>query len=220
VNFFHTGCGLDLDEIPSILRSRTENIGAAVRISKTFGIEGKKFLRPEDDYEALKEFNQAYEGTPSATEAMRLEYQKLLEDNPGLEDRLNQLPRRVFSGKEHPSKNARAVFLCYSLPAPGAAAREGKEADPNVWTEEAGTTAWYLFDLDKQTILEEPTDILKLIRSKPNTPRYRAIEEKTLSEIRKKVEGHIKNTYLKRVQAPVGVKPMLSLDGTELNRYA
>jgi len=32
-------------------------------ISKTLGIEGKKLFRPEDDYEALKEFNHSYEGT-------------------------------------------------------------------------------------------------------------------------------------------------------------
>ena len=31
----------------------------------------------------------------------------------------------------------------------------------------------------------------------------------TLAEIRGKVEKHIKNTWLKRMQAPVGVKPVL-----------
>ena len=34
-------------------------------------------------------------------------------------------------------------------------------------------------------------------------------EAKTLVEIRAKVEKHIKNSYLKRVDAPVGVKPAL-----------
>src|ERR1019366_8498487 len=37
-------------------------------ISKTLGIEGKKLLTPEDDYEALRDFNQAYEGTRTAIE--------------------------------------------------------------------------------------------------------------------------------------------------------
>jgi hypothetical protein len=31
----------------------------------------------------------------------------------------------------------------------------------------------------------------------------------TLSGVRAKVEKHIKNTFLKRMQAPVGVKPIL-----------
>ncbi len=33
--------------------------------------------------------------------------------------------------------------------------------------------------------------------------------KETLAEIRSKIETHIKNTYLKSVQAPVGVKPAL-----------
>jgi hypothetical protein len=180
-----------------------------LRISKTFGIEGKKLLRPEDDYEALKEFNQAYEGTPSATEAMKLDYQRLLAENPDLEHRLNQLPGRVFSGKQHPSKNAKAVFFCYALPAAPATISDAQQAEATAWTEATGATAWYLFDLDKQAIIEEPTEIQRAIRSKPNTPRHRSLPDPTLSEIRKKIEGHIKNTYLKRVQAPVGVKATL-----------
>jgi hypothetical protein len=39
--------------------------------------------------------------------------------------------------------------------------------------------------------------------------RYARFLEETLSEIRKKIEKHIKNTYLRRVQAPQGVKPTL-----------
>jgi hypothetical protein len=40
-------------------------------------------------------------------------------------------------------------------------------------------------------------------------PRQCIIEQATLSGVRAKVEKHIKNTFLKRMQAPVGVKPML-----------
>ena len=47
------------------------------------------------------------------------------------------------------------------------------------------------------------------IRSKPNTPRKCTTEEKTLIDLRARIEKHIKNTYLKRVDAPVGVKPAL-----------
>ena len=35
------------------------------------------------------------------------------------------------------------------------------------------------------------------------------MEEKMPLDIRKRIEKHIKNTYLKRVDAPVGVKPRL-----------
>ncbi|MGA2864737.1 MAG: helicase-related protein [Verrucomicrobiota bacterium] len=197
------------EELDDLLRLYRTVSHKTLRISKTFGIEGKKLLTPQDDFEALHEFNQAYEGTPSATEGMHLEYQRLLEQNPGLEERLNSLPGRVFSGKQHPAPGTRALFFCYRLPAPGVAAHEGREADPTVWSEENGSTAWYLYNLDTTKILEEPAEILNFIRCQPDTPRRRALEDKTLGDIRKKVEAHLKNTYLKKVQAPQGVKATL-----------
>ena len=42
-----------------------------LRISKTFGIEGKKLLTPDDDYDALREFNHDLEGTTSLSMAER-----------------------------------------------------------------------------------------------------------------------------------------------------
>jgi len=33
-----------------------------------------------------------------------------------------------------------------------------------------------------------------------------------LAVIRRKIDKHIKNTYLKKMQAPVGVKPILNAD--------
>jgi len=196
----------ELDDLLKLYRNVSHKV---LRISKTFGIEGKKLLKPDDDYEALKEFNQGYEGTPSATEAMRLEWQKLLEDDKELEARLNALPGRVFSGKKHPKVGAQAVFFCYALPAPGIEAHEGQAADPNIWSEAMGQTAWYLYDLGSEEIIEEPTEIIKFLRSKPDTPRHRAVAEKTLSEIRAKIEKHITNTYFRKVQAPVGIKASL-----------
>jgi hypothetical protein len=59
------------------------------------------------------------------------------------------------------------------------------------------------------TIADDPPEMLELIRSTPNTPRRRDLPEETLTDIRKKVEKYIKNTYLKSVLAPVGVKPTL-----------
>ena len=70
-----------------------------LRISKTFGIEGKKLLTPDDDYEALKDFNSQYEGETSADEEIALAYQQLLIDNPDYEDTVGQLPKKMFSGK-------------------------------------------------------------------------------------------------------------------------
>ncbi len=189
------------DELNAILTLYTKVTQKTLLISKTLGIEGKKLLTPEDDYEALKEFNQAYEGTRTAIEDMHLEYQALLQGDPGLEARLSRLPGATFSGRKRPAKVARGVFFCYALPA--------LDKEKSEFTEAAGTTRWYLYDLDRDAILEEPGEIVASIRSKPDTPRTCTTEEKTLVELRAKVERHIKNSYLKRVDAPVGVKPAL-----------
>jgi SNF2 family DNA or RNA helicase len=197
------------DELDNLLHLYSKVSGKTLKISKVFGIEGKKLLKPEDDYDALKDFNHEYEGTTSTGEEMHLEYQKLLQDYPDLEDRLNNLPGRVFSGKQHPSPGTKAVFFCYSLPAPPVQQAGESAADSSQWTEETGFTRWYLYNLADGKILEEPADIVNLIRSQPDTPRYRSLSDSTLSEIRAKLDQHIKNSYFKKVQAPVGVKAKL-----------
>ena len=188
----------ELNEILSLYARVTQK---TLLISETLGIEGRKLLTPEDDYEALKDFNQAYEGTRTAVEGMHLEYQALLETDPELEGRLARFPGAIFSGRKRLAKGARGIFFCYALPA--------LDKEKNEFTEEAGTARWYLYDLDRETILEEPGEIVTSIRSKPETPRRCTTEEKTLLDIRTRIEKHIKNSYLKRVDAPVGVKPRL-----------
>ena len=189
------------EELNAILSLYARVTQKTLLISETLGIEGKKLLTPEDNFRALKDFNHAYEGTRTAVEEMHLEYQALLQADPALEARLARFPGAIFSGRKRPTKGVRGVFFCYALPA----LDKGK----NEFTEEAGTTRWYLYDLDRETILEEPGEIVGSIRSRPETPRRCIAEEGTLLDIRKRIEKHVKNSYLKRVDAPVGVKPRL-----------
>ncbi len=189
------------EELNAILSLYTKVTQKTLLISSTLGIEGRKLLTPDDDYEALKEFHHAYEGTRTAVEDMHLEYQALRQTDPELEPRLARFPGAIFSGRKRPAKGACGVFFCYALPA--------LDKETNEFTEEAGTTRWYLYDLDREAILDEPGEIAGSIRSKPETPRRCTTEEKTLLGIRKRIEKHIKNSYLKRVDAPLGVKPRL-----------
>ena len=197
-NFLPPG---ELNRILSLYQRVTHK---TLRISKTFGIEGRKLLTPEDDYETLREFNQAYEGATTSTEEMHLTYQQLLQDHPDLAERLAQMPLRIFSGKAldaHPSPDARAVFFCYRLPA--------KDATTGEWDDQTGFTRWYLYDLATGDVKDNATRIFSLIQCEPDTPRQTATPKETLTEIRHKMDKHIKNTYLKKVQAPVGVKSTL-----------
>jgi len=59
------------DELNAILSLYTKVTQKTLLISKTLGIEGRKLLTPDDDYDALKEFNQAYEGTRRWSRASR-----------------------------------------------------------------------------------------------------------------------------------------------------
>lgn len=198
------------DELNVLLSLYSRVTHKTLRISKTFGIEGGKLLRHDDDYEMLRDFNAQCDGEESPVEKMQLEYEKLLNDYPDLEDRLDSMPGRVFSGKEHPKADSRAVFFCYALPGLESQAYNLQDGPPEPkWTEEAGYTAWYLYDLQSGVIATEPDQIVEIIRCGPETPRACQLERDTLSDIRKKVEKHITNTYLKKVQAPIGVKPTL-----------
>lgn len=188
----------ELNDLLSLYRRVTRK---TLLISATLGIEGRKLLTPEDDYEALREFNEAYEGRKSAVEDMHLEFQALLRDDSDLEDRLRSVPDGAFSGRQRVSGTARGVFFCYGLPA--------LDQEKNEFTEEAGVTRWYLYDRERSAVLEEAGEIVARIRSTPETPRHCETPEETLLEVRRKVLAHLKNTYLKRVDAPMGVEPRL-----------
>ena len=106
------------DELNELLLLYNKVAHKTLKISKTLGIEGRKLLKPDDDYEALREFNEKYEGQTTTDEDIRLELQRLLDCDPALAERLAALPGRVFSGKRHPSPGTQAVFFCYRLPRP------------------------------------------------------------------------------------------------------
>lgn len=188
----------ELNELLSLYKTVTHK---TLRISKTFGIENGKLLRPDDDFDVLRDFVRQCEGTESQSESLSLEFQKLLKENPDLEAHISGFPNRVFTGKEALSPNSTGVFFCYARPA--------KEIDSDEWTTEAGDVRWYLYDIATEKIIEDPYEIVQHIRSAPDTPRICRMEQDKLVEIRKKMDVYIKNTYLKKVQAPIGVKPVL-----------
>jgi superfamily II DNA or RNA helicase len=189
------------DELDDLLKLYSRVAQKTLRISKVFGIEGKKLLKPDDDFDALRDFLSNYEGVTTPTEKMQLELERLLAEDPKLEAHLDTLPGRVFSGKAHHQTGAQAVFFCYNLPA--------EDVTTHEWTDAAGRTAWYLFDFTKLKILEHPEEIHAFIKCQPDTPRRVEMTADALRTVRLKIETHIKNTYMKQMQAPVGVKPSL-----------
>lgn len=194
----------DLDALLSLYQKVSHK---TLRISKTLGIEGRKLLREDDDFDDLRNFSEKYDGRPTPDEEMHLEFQDLLRNHEGLDEHLNSFPNGIFSGKEHIKSGARAVFFCYGRPAHDKLLSE--ETGEDHWTAASGDVKWYLYDLKTGSIVEEASQVIEFIRSEVSTPRITKIEQIELSGIRQRVERHITKTYLRQVQAPIGVKPVL-----------
>lgn len=183
------------DELDLLLKLYEKVSFKTLLISKTLGIEGRRFLTPEDDFEAIKEFNASYEGSTSAVEALHLEYQQLLEEHPGLEQELLGLPGGVFSGK---CAGVAGLFLCFQLPA--------LDTELGAFTLEAGSSRWYL-RRDDGAIEESVASIAEFVRSQPDTERRVVAERADLVAAKREVEKHITNTYLKALDAPLDSPP-------------
>ena len=170
-------------------------------ISETMGIEGRKLLTPEDEYDALREFNAGYEGERSLVESLQLELQELLKNIPDLKERLDIFPNSIFSGRAVPRKGTTGVFFCYRLPT--------WDVDLEGFSTDNGPCQWYLYEMENGNILEEISKIIASVKCSIEEPRRCTNEQEALIEIREKVQKHIKNSYLKKVEAPVGAKPKL-----------
>ena len=197
------------EELDDLLKLYTKVARKTLRISKTLGIEGRKLLTPTDEFDDLREFHREYEGIESPIEKMHLELQELFKADPELPARLEKLPGRVFSGKQHPSPGSKAIFFCYAIPGRNAALSSAESSGAEDWSLEAGLVQWYLYNLSTGKIFDDATAMWELIRCQPESERHCSIEKETLTEIRKKVEKHIKDSYLKKVQAPQGVRATL-----------
>ena len=92
-----------------------------------------------------------------------------------------------------------------------------KESEADVWSLDAGDTQWYLYDLATKKILEDPSSMIHTIRCSPDTPRQCRMKQQALIDIRLQIDKHIKNTYLKSVQAPINAPKPKLLAWMELN---
>jgi superfamily II DNA or RNA helicase len=199
------------DELDELLRLFQRVSNKTLVISRTLGIEGRKLLRPDDEFDPVKELNEQCDGTLSDVERLRLEYNELVKAHPELAASLPQMPLKVFTGKASPKPSTRAVFFCHRIPRPDATlipAGEGEAAEPR-WSDAAGFTVWSCYDLEAKRVVADPGAIADLIRSEPQTPRHCALDRTALSELRKKVEKQLIADHLRPLQAPVGVSPVL-----------
>ena len=196
------------EELETLLRLYNRVNRKTLVISKTFGIEGRKLLHPEDDFDPVKEINEQFEGEQTTAEKLALEYEQLAKDHPELLERLQNFPLKTFSGKASPSPETQAVFFCFRIPRPDPETLDPKTRQP-LWTESAGDTVWMLLDLEGKAVATESARIASLARSAPDTARACKFDQAALIKLREKAEKQLSKTHLRPLQAPVGVTPVL-----------
>lgn len=197
---------LPADALTPYLNLYQRVAGKVLRISKTFGIEGKQLLRDSDDYDDLRNLV-SLDGEKSFEEALQLEFEQLQIDDPGLKDRLAKLPGRIFSGKAAPQSKPKGAFFCLALP--GLKPDAELDAGPEGWSEASGKPAWLYFDFTTDKVSEGLREIVEIVRSTPATPRHIATPRDRLRTARDAVLRHVRNTYMKQMQAPLGVEPVI-----------
>jgi superfamily II DNA or RNA helicase len=216
-------------ELEELLHLKQKLDGKILRINKTLGIEGA-LLMPDDPDMSLKLFNERYEGKESTEELMNLERQRLEKEMPEFWQSLQNLPKRLFSGKKAgdgfgpilnqkgeviahlKASTSKGIFACYRMPTiigPAAKVLTEVKYEKAEDVKQNGATRWYFWDAETQKVTETLEDTWTAVRCSKDTKR---IVEKGVTELataRKVIEKHIKNTYLKDVQAPIGSKPIL-----------
>lgn len=191
------------DELDSLLNLYHRVSGKLLRISKTLGIEGKKVLSPEDDFEALRDFNAQYDGVMPFEEKMRLMFVDILKNYPALKDELPRFPKRVFSGKQNGEPTWKGVFAAYRYPA-----REVKD-DQGITKTIPGECKWYFHRFDTNDVFEDLKAIHAAIECTADTSR---IVQHPISELRnslKLIEQKKVHIELRNMQALAGEKATL-----------
>jgi len=196
---------LPADALTPYLKLYERVAGKVLRISKTFGIEGRQLLTGEDNYDDLRDLV-SLDGDKSVEESLQLEWETLKAEHPELADRVSGMPNRIFSGRQASDDVAKGVFFCLALPGlkPGAA----EDAGPEGWDADSGKPAWVYVDAEG-TISEGLTQIAEAIRSTPDTRRHLDTPRDYLRAARDAVLKHARNGYMKRMQAPPGVEPVI-----------
>jgi Helicase conserved C-terminal domain/PLD-like domain len=194
------------DQLDFFLNLYKRVAGKTLRISKTFGIEGRQLLKADDDYDDLKNLV-SLDGDKSFEEQLQIEFEQLKIDNPELEARIASLPNRIFSGKAAPNGKPKGVFFCLALP--GLKADAEGATGPEGWDDASGKPAWLYYDFTTDSISEGLRDIAETIRSKPETLRHLATPRDRLRAARDGALRHVANGYLKQMQAPPGVEPAI-----------
>lgn len=128
------------NDIDTLIRLQQRVTGKTLVISKTLGIPGGKLLDENDmfdDVKVFQAFKDEYNGDISPIEHLRLKWQKMVQDDPLLEDRVARLPDGISGAK---SSQSAGLFICRRVPV---LSKPADDSDP-VWSIKPGRIEWAL----------------------------------------------------------------------------
>ena len=153
------------DELNRILSLYSRVQSRVLLISKTLGIPGGKLLDEHDmldDVKVFKAFLDEYRGELSPLEALRLKYLDLLNEHPGLEHLLDEMPRGVHVAREG---QPTGLFMCSIEPI-----RTAPDGDTTPeWTINDGRARWAMRTEDGGDITDL-AEIDRIIECEPSFP--------------------------------------------------
>ena len=178
------------DELEELLRLFQRVTGKLLRISKTLGIESP-VLTPDEEFNALRLFNERYLKTKSTDEELKEELDKMREEHPALFDELTNFPNRGFSGKRAETAT-KGLFCAYRF--------------PSLKPEAQGEMRWYFRVANTGEVLDATRldEIAKAIRALPDDKRALAASADDLKAWRKEIEQQRVRPHLRDLNAPQG----------------
>jgi hypothetical protein len=195
------------EELNGLLSLFSRVTQKTVMISRSFGIEGRKLLTPDDEFDAIREMNERFDGVMSDIERLRLEYDALRELRPDLIEAARALPTKVFSGRKADDGKLR-VFFCYRIPRPDPSLIDAEAGQPR-WSFQAGYTVWTELSLDPESKSNDAGAIADRLRCDESEKRVTKSSKAHLKALREQVERALVNDHLRPLQAPIGVAPSL-----------
>jgi hypothetical protein len=73
----------------------------------------------------------------------------------------------------------------------------------------AGEVKWFFYDAETGKVTADLDETWRAVRCSSGTPRHVEKGVENLTQARKAIEKHIKDTILRNLQVPQGVKPVL-----------
>lgn len=195
------------DDLNSLLSLFSRVTHKTLVISKTFGIEGRQLLSPDDTYDPVKEMNERFDGVMSDIEKLRLEYDALRENRPELIEAAMALPSKAFSGRQAADGRSR-VFFCHRIPRPDPSLVEAGPGQPR-WSLVAGYTVWTELGLDPEASTNDVGAISRRLRCDEGEERRTKMDKSRMKSLREQVEKDLVKQHLRPLQAPIGVSPSL-----------